>query len=128
MRVFAGLVIISILGLIALYFIAPLLISFLGNGQMDSSVPILRFFEIYILVEICSIFCGTPLLVAWGYSRPFNDSVFVATAGLLLMYGIFWYFGINSVYCFAAALLISELILLAYRAFYCVKYKIIAID
>lgn len=128
MRAFAGLLVISILGLIVLYCLAPLLVDVMGNGQLASAIPILRFFEIYIFIEICSIFCGTPLLVAWGYSKPFNDSVFVATAGLLLMYGIFWCFGINSMYCFVAALLISELILLAYRAFYCVKYKIITIN
>jgi PST family polysaccharide transporter len=126
-QAFAGLFAISAVGLIALYFLAPWVVSLLGNDQLNPAIPLLRFFEIYILVETCSIFCGTPLLVAWGHSKPFNDSVFISTAGLLLMYGIFWCLNINSVYFFATALLFSELIIFVYRAFYCVKNKIIAI-
>ena len=124
LQAFAGLLGISIAGLIILYFIAPFAVDFLGNGQLSAAVPLLRFFEIYILIGVCTVYCGTPLLVAWGYPNPFNHSVLISTGGLLLIYGVFWCTGVASLYYFAAALLLSELLILSYRIFYCFKYKI----
>lgn len=127
LRAFGGLLSVSILGLTVLFFIAPYLVDFLGHGQLADAVPILRFLELYILVGVCAVYSGTPLLVAWGYSKPFNDSVFISTTFLLILYAFFGLCGVRSMYYFAAALLVSELIILGYRSFFCVKYKIFSL-
>ena len=127
MRAFVGLLGISLVGLTVLFFIAPYLVKFLGNGQLPDAVNLLRFLEIYVFIGICAVYCGTPLLVAWGYSKPFNNSVLVSTLVLLILYGVFGYFRVKSMYCFAGALLFSEFVILVYRFFYCFKYQIFKI-
>ena len=125
MRAFAGLLGTASFGIVVLYFLAPFLVHFLGDGQLPEAVPLLRLLEIQILLCAFTYYLGSPLLVAWGYPKPFNHSVLIATGCLLLTYGIFYFFSLSSVYWFALAVILSELIILIYRAFYCVKYKII---
>ena len=126
MRAFAGLLGTASCGVIVLYFLAPFLVHFLGDGQLPEAVPLLRFLEIQVLLCAFTYYLGSPLLVAWGYPKPFNHSVLIATGGLLLIYVTFYFFSLSSVYWFALAVILSELIILIYRAFYCIKYKIIS--
>ena len=126
MRAFAGLLGVGFAGVAALYFLAPYLVAFLGHGQLPEAVPLLRFLEIHIVLCIFTYYLGTPLLVAWGYSKPFNDSVLVSSASILLIYGIFFACNISSIYWYAAAIIIAESIILLYRSFYCFKHKIMS--
>ena len=112
-------------GLLALYFISPYLIDFLSKGKLADAVPLLRFLEIHILLCSFTYYLGTPMLVAWGYSKPFNDSVIVSTAFLLITYALLYSFSINSVYVFASVCISAEVIVLVYRGYYCFKHRII---
>jgi PST family polysaccharide transporter len=125
---FGGVLAISILGLIFLYFFTPYLIMYLGHNQLNEAIALLRFSEIHVLLCVFTYYLGTPMLVAWGYSKPFNDSVLYSTVCLLLIYGLFYVFSVNNVYLFVLATIFAETIILGYRIFYCVKYKLIRLS
>lgn len=112
-------------GLIVLYYLIPFLVAFLGNNRFPDAVAISRFLEIHIILCVFTYYLGTPMLVAWGYPKPFNNSVIIATLCVLFLYGVLYVFSLNSIYYFASVCILSEAVLLFYRLFYCLKYKII---
>ena len=109
----------------AIVIAAPYLVDFLGHGKLQEAVPLLRFFSPFIVIGTLSTYLGTPLLVAWGYPKPFNDSVFISTGILLVCYGFLGLTGWGSLKLFVLILMMAELTILLYRGGYCVKYKII---
>lgn len=125
LKAFYGLLSISIIGLIILYIIAPYLVYFLSGNKLMDAVPLVRFFGIYVFFGIFSIYLGLPLLVAWGHPKPFNNSVYISSGVLLIVYGSYELLSIHSVYFYSLALAISEFVLTLYRGYFCHKYKII---
>ena len=111
----------------AIVIAAPYLVDFLGHGKLQEAVPLLRFFSPFIVIGTVSTYLGTPLLVAWGYPKPFNDSVFISTGILLISYGFLGLTGYGSLKLFVLVLMMSELTIALYRGGYSLKYKILKI-
>ena len=125
LQIFLILIILSLIGLGILYWLAPFLVDFLSSGKLLEAIPLLRFFEIYIFLGVLTAYLGTPLLIAWGYFKPFNNSVFASTAILVILYWLFGVYDIKSIYLFAGALTVSELVIMLYRGYYCQKYNLL---
>lgn len=128
MNSFAGVIFFGAAGCAVLYFTAPYIVDFLGNRQLSAAVPMMRFLTIHVLICTFTYYLGSPLLVAWGHSKPFNDSVLISSVIILVIYFIFYICSINSIYYYASAMIVSELVILFYRVFYCIKYGIIKVS
>lgn len=112
---------IALIGFIA----SPWLIRIFAGDVLPEAVMILRILCLYILCGNITVYLGTPLLVAFGYSKFFNKSVVLQTFFLWFVMGVFYICGMFSVNVLALILGISELFLLLYRLYYCCYYKIL---
>lgn len=105
--------------------IAPFAIDFFSKGQLDESVNILRILCFWVLFGGITTYIGSPVLVSFGYPKPFNRSVVLSTVTLFVLYLICYLLDIFTIYNFAWILVISEFVILVYRIYYCRKYKLI---
>ena len=115
-----GLVFMFLLSLAVMIFvfaIAPLGI-FAGN-QLPESIVLLRIMGLYIVAGGISLYLGTPILVAFGYPKPFNMSVIFSSFILFGFYFILYLSDFMSINNFALVLGISELFIALYRYYYC---------
>lgn len=107
------------------YIISPFAINIFAGNELPESVPLLRILCLYIIAGGVSLYLGTPLLVAFGYSKPFNMSVMLSSIILLFFYLILYLNNWMSINIFAWVLGLSELFIVSYRYYYCTKYKIL---
>lgn len=104
---------------------APLVVSIFAKGQLEESVPILQILCLWVFFGGITTYIGSPVLVSFGYPKPFNVSVLLSTAILFALYAICALLGCLTVYNFAWVLVASEFVILVYRGFYCIKLKIL---
>lgn len=117
-----GLVFMSLLSLAVMIFvfaIAPFAISLFAGNQLPESIVLLRIMGLYIVAGGISLYLGTPILVAFGYPKPFNMSVIFSSFILFSFYFILYLSDSMSINNFALVLGISELFIALYRYYYC---------
>lgn len=110
---------------VGVYFMAPFAVRVLSNGELTSAIPILQAFCLFIFSGGISLYTGSPLLVSFGYPKPFNRSVLLSTFVLMIVYLCLYIVGRFSIISFAYALGVAEFIIAMYRLYYCYHYKII---
>ena len=110
------------------FILAPYAIHFFASEQLDEAVTLLRILCLWIFCGGITSYIGTPILVSFGYPKPFNKSVILSTITLLFLYVLMSSIGIMTIYNFAIALFLSELVILIYRIFYCYKLRIFTIN
>lgn len=115
----------SVLVSVGVFIIAPYVIKYFSGGQIPEAVSLLRVLCLYILIAGLSTYTGASLLVSFGYPKPFNYSVLLASVVLMSIYSILYVFNFMNIYTFALALVLAEFFIFAYRFYYCKKYKII---
>jgi PST family polysaccharide transporter len=103
---------------------APLLINIFAGSTLPEAIPLLRLSGVYMLISALTIYTGSPILVAWGYSRPFNNSVVHSTLVLWCVLGAAVAMNILSMNVLMLSLILAESYMLAYRLYYCYKYNI----
>lgn len=111
--------------LVCLYFVAPFGVNILSHGNLPESATLVRMFIPYIFVGSVSLYLGTSMLVAWGYSKPFNRSVYLSTAILAIVYCCFYFLRAGSPKHYCIVLFLGELGLASYRFYHCIKHKIL---
>lgn len=117
----------ALLGLLLslmLFAVAPLLISIFTNENVAEATKILRVLCLFTFSDTITMGLGACTLVAFGYSKPFNDSVIASTLVLSSIYLIIYGLGLFSTGYFAFAIFLSSMFVLAYRMRYCIKYGI----
>ena len=115
----------AVIGAACVYVLAPVVVElFAGKGMLLESIQILRILAIYLMAGTMALYLGSPTLVAWGYYKPFNRSVYLSTTILLVVYAVLYIANALSLESFAVALILSELAIATYRYYYCVKLKI----
>lgn len=114
----AGLVVIT-----TVYLLAPFGVRYFIGEAMPEAITIVRCLCLYIFFGAFSNYTGAPVLVAFGHPKPFNVSCYLSTAVLLCIYGVLYITDTFSLINFAMALVISELVILAYRLYFCFRYK-----
>lgn len=105
--------------------LAPYVVSFFAGDKILTAIPLLRILCFWIFLGGITTYIGAPVLVSFGYPKPFNKSVVLSAISLFLLYGVFYVFNAIYIYNFAWILVLSELVILIYRMFYCLKYKLI---
>ena len=105
--------------------LAPLLIRVCAGDSIPESVNILRVLCVFTLTTSVVISMGSCMLVPFGYPMPFNKSVVLSTFVLCAIYGLIYLLDIHTSVSFAAALVLSDVFVLSYRAYYCIKYKLL---
>ena len=110
---------------VVLFALSDPIVRILSHGELSEASALLRLLCLYLFFSGFSVFFGTSVLVAFGRQRPFNISVICSTAALLLCYSVMIYFHLNSIYLYALALIVAEVVVLGYRAFFVRKYGLI---
>lgn len=110
---------------LAVFAIAPYVIAYFSGEEIPEAVRILRILCLYILIAGLSTYTGSSLLISFGYPKPFNYSVLLASVVLVIVYGLLYVLQLMTIYTFAMALVIAELFILIYRFYYCKHYKIV---
>lgn len=108
-----------------MFLLAPVGIPILAGGSMDLAVNLTRILSIGTFFSGITTYIGSPVLVAFGYPKPFNLSVIYCSVLLILIYAVVFAMNAISIYAFAAILCIVEFFDLIYRMYYCCKYKLI---
>ena len=110
---------------IVLFTFSSPIVRILSHGELREAASLLRLLCLYLFFSGFSVFLGTSVLVAFGRQRPFNVSVICSTVALLICYSVMIYFRLNSIYLYASALIIAEIVVLFYRTYFARRYKLI---
>lgn len=117
-----------IVALIAFFFsfaacvMAPFIIEFFAGYRMQEAIDVLRILCIFSFSDSIVICIGACMLISFGYPKPFNQSVIYSTFFLCFIYGILYIFNVQNSMAFALALVMTDVFVLTYRAYYCRKY------
>ncbi len=122
---FKCLIFIVIVESLLIYLLAPFGISFLAGNSLPQAVTILRIFILFFVFDVFGLFLGTPVLIAFGYPKPFNFSIYVSTVALFICYLIFYLFHLFTVKNFTYALVLASIAVFVYRLYYCRKYELL---
>ncbi|MDL2277342.1 oligosaccharide flippase family protein [Parabacteroides sp. OttesenSCG-928-G07] len=106
------------------YILAPYAVLFFAGNELNEAIILLRIMCFYIFFAGMSMFMGTPILVAFGYSKPFNISVIFGTLMLMLCYCLLYLFNYISIANFAWIMGITELSVFLFRIYYSLEHKI----
>ncbi len=109
----------------ALALMAPVAIRIFAGDTMPEAIPLLRLLCIWVFFGGITTFIGSPVLVSFGYPKPFNDSVLYSTAALALAYLLITVLQIPTIELYALALVFSEFVILVYRGYYCRKFGLL---
>ncbi len=110
---------------LGLYILAPWGVAILGKGTLPEATEVLRLLLLFIFIGNISSFTGTPVLVSFGYPRPYTNSVYFSTLVLCALYVLIWLTGWYSLASFALALGASEVAMFIYRYIASKKYKLL---
>lgn len=111
--------------IVAVYFLAPFGVDILSAGKLPDAVPILRVLTLFIFSGGITLYTGSPVLVSFGYSKPFNRSVVLSTIVLIAIYVVLYLTDSFSILNFAFALGFAEFVIAVYRLYYCNRYNLI---
>ena len=110
---------------VLLFFLAPYIILYFSAQLYAEALIFIRILCLYVFCFGINTYLGTPLLVAYGFYKPFNFSVIYSTLFVCSLYGILYVFNLLGGECFALAMFLTELFILIYRFYYCLKFKLI---
>jgi PST family polysaccharide transporter len=111
--------------IIFVYLLAPFAVRFFAADALPASITITRILLFFLFFGAISNYLGSPVLVAFGYPKPFNRSVFLSTFVLIACYGVFYLFNWFSLVSFAVAVITAEASIAIYRFHACRKLKIL---
>lgn len=110
------------------FIISPFAIHFFAKEQLNVAIDILRILTLWVFVGGVTTYIGAPVLVSFGYAKPFNMSVVLSTIILLFAYIVMVATRCVNIYNFAYILFFSEFIILIYRLYYCFKLRILTFN
>ncbi|WP_455638540.1 oligosaccharide flippase family protein [Parabacteroides sp.] len=110
---------------VIVYLFAPIMVNILSNAELPGAVDILRVLCLFIFSGGITSYTGSPVLVSFGYAKPFNRSVILSTLVLIATYFCLYFTNSFSILNFAFALGFAEFVIAVYRLYYCNRYKLI---
>lgn len=117
-------VLVSCVVTLCMYLLAPFAVTFFAKGQLSESVSLIRILSLWTFTASLTTYLGSPVLVSFGYPKPFNRSVILSTIVLFIVYGILYFANLFTIYNFAFALFFAELVILIYRGYFGLYYNI----
>ena len=118
---------ISVLVALCTFTLSTYAVEFFAKESLPQAVTLTQILCIWIFLGGIVTYLGSPVLVAFGHPKPFNNSILLSTLSLLLFYYIMFITDNLEIKYFAYALCGAELIMLVYRFYYSVHYKILHI-
>lgn len=115
----------TVLIILVVYVCAPWVVRILSDGELPDSAIILRALCLFIFSGGITSYTGSPVLVSFGYAKPFNRSVILSTFVLIAIYILLYFTNSFSIINFAFALGFAEFVIAVYRLYYCNRYKLI---
>ncbi len=100
----------------------PLAVKFLGAGKLNAAIPLTCWLGIKVVLSGMNYYSGAPLLVAFGFPRPYNSSIIISTILVILLSIIFYFMKILSLNIFVFLIILGDLITFIIRIYYCKKY------
>lgn len=124
-KCFRLIMLVTLFIIIAVYILAPIGVNILSDGELPNAVDILRVLILFIFSGGITLYTGSPVLVSFGYSKPFNRSVILSTVVLIGIYVCLYLTHSFSILNFALALGLAEFVIAIYRLYYCNRYNLI---
>lgn len=109
---------------LCMYLLAPFAVTFFAKEQLSESVTLIRILSLWTFTASITTYLGSPILISFGYPKPFNRSVILSTILLFIVYGILYFANLFTIYNFAFALFFAELVILIYRGYFGLHYNI----
>lgn len=109
---------------LCIYLLAPFAVSFFAGKELTEAITIVQILCLWVFTAGLTTYLGSPVLVSFGYPRPFNQSVILSSIVLFINYTLLYLGDLFTIYNFAFALCFSEFIILIYRGYFCFYYKI----
>ncbi|OWV26302.1 hypothetical protein B7988_06880 [Fibrobacter sp. UWB1] len=110
---------------LCMFTLAPLANIVFANGSLPESVVLIKIAAFSAFFVGIDVYMGAPVLVSFGYPRPFNVSVYLATVVLVVTCAVLYLSNSITYVSFIIAILLSEIATTAYRFYYCLKYELI---
>ncbi|MDR1455666.1 MAG: oligosaccharide flippase family protein [Tannerella sp.] len=108
-----------------LFFLSGWLTDLLSHGKTPEAATLLRILCLYIFMAGFSVYLGSSALISFGHQRPFNMSVILSSAVLLVCYALMVATHSSSIYLYAFTLALAEGVVLGYRFRYSLKYGLL---
>lgn len=118
-------ILLSALISVSVFILAPYAINFFAKNDLELAVVLTRILCVWVFFGGIVVYLGSPTLIAFGYPKPFNNSILLGTATLLSSYLLMFITGNVEIVYFACALCLAESVMLFYRLYYNVHYKIL---
>ena len=71
---------------LSVFVLAPYAVYYFSKGELEASVFLTRILCVWLFFGGIVVYLGGPVLVSFGYPKPFNDSVILGTLILLISY------------------------------------------
>ena len=107
-----------------LFLVAPFLVSFFMNENTSEATSVLHVLCLFTFSDTITLCLGTCTLVAFGFSKPFNESVIYSSLFLIILYIFIYLLNLFDTTSFALAISLTSIFVLAYRLYFCIKYNI----
>ena len=100
-------------------------VHFLGHGELNEAIPLLYLLTANVIVATLSFYEGTPVLVAFGYAKPFNKAIILSSFVTMFSYYTTYYLNLLSPIAIIVIIMFNETFIAAYMFYCCYKYKIL---
>lgn len=110
------------------YWQAELLISLLGGEDLLAYSSLLQTLSVLIPIVVLTYFLGTNTLVAFGYQNQFNYSFIFPSIIYIFILLYLWKNELLTFELIVYSRILVELLMVCYRLFFAIKYKLIFIS
>lgn len=99
----------------------PIAVKFLGANKLNTAIPLTCVLSIKVVLVGLNYYTGAPLLVAFGYSKPYNASIIFSTVAILILSIVIYFMEMFSLLIFIFLMILGDLITFSIRFYYCKK-------
>lgn len=110
---------------VTMFCCAPLAEYVFARGSLPESIPLMKIASVSVFFAGIDVCMGAPILMSFGYSKPFNRSVYLATVVLVVVVAALYLLDGITYQSFIIAFLLAEISTTLYRFYYCRKYKLL---
>jgi PST family polysaccharide transporter len=125
LRTLRVLVFVYLIGYCTLYFLGDPLIRLIAGVDLLPAKYVLYLLGTTAITELISVFMGAPMLLALGHKREYNKSIIYGSLSYLILILMLYVINWIGLYQLTIVTIISSLITLLYRAYYCRIFKLI---
>jgi PST family polysaccharide transporter len=96
----------------------------LGSKELLPALKLLYILGLTSITELVSVFLGAPMLLISGYKKEYNFSIIYGSLFYFIVIGLLYSINNIALYQLAITAVLTSSFVLAYRLYYCKKYKL----